>query len=316
MDQIKKISVIVSIYNEEQNIPILLPKLKVMLNDFQKTNQLENEIICVNDGSKDLSLIKLQEEQNNNTNIKIVNFTRNFGHEIAMTAGMNYATGDAALFMDGDMQNPPEVAKQMIESWIVKGYDIVLSKRKKYNIGFMHSILSKIFYRTLNFLSDVKFDNSYPDFRLISKKYIDRIKKIDEQERMFRGILTWIGITNHTVIEFDVPERLHGKSSYNLFSYFNLGLNGILQFSIKPLRLLTLFAIFCCIASAMYAVYVFFDHLINNKPSNGFATIIIMMILIFSVQTLVITLIGEYVGRIHMEVKKRPLYFADLISKK
>jgi len=266
MDQIKKISIIVSIYNEEQNIPILLPQLNMMLNNFHKTNKLENEIICINDGSKDLSLAKLQEEQNNNPNIKIVNFTRNFGHEIAMTAGMNYASGDAALFMDGDMQNPPEIAQQMIDTWIVNGYDIVLSKRKNYKVGFIHSILSKIFYKTLNFLSDVTFDNNYPDFRLISKKYIDRIKAINEQERMFRGILTWIGITNHTIIEFDVPERLHGKSNYNLFLYFNLGLNGILQFSIKPLRILTLFAIFCCFASGIYAVYVFFDHFINNKP--------------------------------------------------
>jgi glycosyltransferase involved in cell wall biosynthesis len=313
MDQIKKLSIVVSIYNEEENIAILYDDLYKKLNSIK--DQINHELIFVNDGSKDKSLKALQNLQKRNDKIKIINFTRNFGHETAMTAGMECSNGDAVLFMDGDGQNPPEIAIKMIQKW-QEGYDIVLSKRKNYNRGIFKDFLAKIFYKTLNFLSDVKFDPNYPDFRLISRKYIDRIKQIGESERMFRGILNWIGITNYTTLEFDVPERIYGQSKYNIFKYFNLGINGILQFSIKPLRIFTLFAILACAISLSYAFYVFVDHFVNDHPPSGFATIIIIMITLFSIQTLIISLIGEYIGRIHMEVKKRPLYFADIIEKK
>ena len=311
MDKITpKLSVVLSVYNEEQNIPLLIPQLVEML----KTLPINYEIVAVNDGSKDKSLEKLQEAQEKYENIKIVNFTRNFGHEVAMSAGMDCSNGDSILFMDSDMQNPPSVAKQMIQHWL-NGFEIVLSKRKIYKKSIIHSLLTWVFYKIFNFLSEVKFDRAYPDFRLISKKYIDRLKQIQERERMFRSLLTWVGITNHAIVEFDVPNRMHGSSSYNIISYINLGINGILQFSIKPLRIVTLFAIFACVLSVCYAGFVFFDHLFNAHPQSGFATIVILMIVLFSVQMLVVALIGEYVGRIHMEVKKRPLYFADIITK-
>jgi len=227
---------------------------------------------------------------------------------------MDFATGDAVLFMDGDGQNPPSVILEMITKWL-EGFDIVLSKSRNYKETGLKALLSKAFYKVLNFLSDVKFDSSFPDFRLISRKYVERIKKIDETERMFRGILNWIGLTNHTIIEFDVPDRLHGVSNYNLLKYLNLGINGILQFSIKPLRIFTIFAILSCIISVIYAGYVFVDHMLYDRPQTGFATVVILMISLFSVQMLITSLIGEYVGRIHIEVKKRPLYFADVIAK-
>ena len=312
MLEVKKIlSIVVSVYNEEENINPVLMQLIHEIQVFKE--QIAFEIICVNDGSKDNSLNELQKLQEIYP-IKIVNFTRNFGHEIAMTAGMDFATGDAVLFMDGDGQNPPSVILEMITKWL-EGFDIVLSKRRNYKETGLKAFLSKAFYKVLNFLSDVKFDSSFPDFRLISRKYVERIKKIDETERMFRGILNWIGLTNHAIIEFDVPDRLHGVSNYNLLKYLNLGINGILQFSIKPLRIFTIFAIFSCVVSVIYAGYVLVDHLLYDRPQTGFATVVILMISLFSVQMLITSLIGEYVGRIHIEVKKRPLYFADIISK-
>ncbi len=307
----KNLSIVVSVYNEEQNINPVLTQLIHELQVFQE--QTAFEIICVNDGSKDSTLQELQKIQENHE-IKIVNFTRNFGHEIAMTAGMDIATGDAVLFMDGDGQNPTSVIVEMIQKWL-DGFDIVLSKRRNYKETGLKTLLSKAFYKVLNFLSDVKFDAAFPDFRLISRKYIERIKQIDETERMFRGILNWIGLTNHAIVEFDVPNRLHGASNYNIVKYLNLGINGILQFSIKPLRIFTIFAIFSCIVSVCYAGYVFVDHMIYDRPQTGFATIVILMISLFSVQMLITSLIGEYIGRIHIEVKKRPLYFADIITK-
>ena len=307
----KSLSIVVSIYNEEENINPVLMQLIHEIQVFKE--RITFEIICVNDGSKDNSLRELQKFQEIYP-IKIVNFTRNFGHEIAMTAGIDFAAGDAVLFMDGDGQNPPSVILEMIAKWL-EGFDIVLSKRRNYKETGFKAFLSKTFYKVLNFISDVKFDSSFPDFRLISRKYVERIKKIDETERMFRGILNWIGLTNHAIIEFDVPDRLHGVSNYNLLKYLNLGINGILQFSIKPLRIFTIFAIFSCIISVIYAGYVLVDHMLYDRPQTGFATIVILIISLFSVQMLITSLIGEYVGRIHIEVKKRPLYFADLIEK-
>lgn len=307
----KSLSIVVSVYNEQENINPVLTQLIHEIQVFKE--QIAFEIICVNDGSEDNSLNELQQFQAIYP-IKIVNFTRNFGHEIAMTAGMDFATGDAVLFMDGDGQNPPSVILEMITKWL-EGFDIVLSKRRNYKETGLKAFLSKAFYKVLNFLSDVKFDSSFPDFRLISRKYVERIKKIDETERMFRGILNWIGLTNHAIVEFDVPDRLHGVSNYNLLKYLNLGINGILQFSIKPLRIFTIFAIFSCVISIIYAGYVLVDHLLYDRPQTGFATVVILMISLFSVQMLITSLIGEYVGRIHIEVKKRPLYFADIISK-
>lgn len=312
MDKMKIISIVISIYNEEKSIKMLYEELVCKWNKFQ--GMVDYEMIFVNDGSVDSSLVEIKQLQSVNNKVKIINFTRNFGHETAMTAGMEHAKGDAVLFMDGDGQNPPHIAIQMIDKFL-EGHDIVLTKRMEYKQGIVRNILSKIFYRVLNFLSDVKFDSNYPDFRLISRKYVERIKNIDESERMFRGILNWIGVTNHAVIDFKVPQRINGDSTYNLLRYFNLGVSGILQFSIKPIRIATIFAVCACVLSGAYALYVLVDHIMNGRPSNGFATMIIVIISLFSIQTLIITLIGEYVGRIHMEVKKRPLYFADFITK-
>ncbi|MEO0348316.1 MAG: glycosyltransferase family 2 protein, partial [Pseudomonadota bacterium] len=259
------------------------------------------------------SLDVIKSLQQYDANIKIINFTRNFGHETAMTAGIDHAQGDAVLFMDGDGQNPPHIAIEMIKKWL-EGYDVILTKRCNYKRGWFSRMFRGSFWWLFNLLSDVKFDAECPDFRLLSRKYVNRIKQIDEGERMFRGLLHWIGIQNYTVIDFEVPKRLSGSSSYNFFRYANLGISGILQFSIKPLRVFTIVTVIACTISIGYAGFVFYDHMVNDRPQSGFATIVIIMILLFSVQTFIIALIGEYVGRIHMEVKKRPLYFADVIE--
>lgn len=308
----KKISFILSVYNEEKNLQKLYSDLKKSLSEVD----VNYELIYINDGSKDQSLNELEIIQRNDKNVKIINFTRNFGHEIAMKAGISHSNGDAVLIMDTDGQNPVNVAIQMIKEFLENNYEIILTKRKNYKESFIKKFSSNVFYKILNFLSDIKFDRSFPDFRLISRKYVDRIEEINESEIMFRGILNWIGFTKYKIIEFEVPERLNGRSSYNLYKYFNLGISGILQFSVKPLRIFTVISVFVCITSIIYAMVVFVDHMINSHPQNGFATIIIVMILIFSIQTCFIALIGEYVGRIHLEVKKRPLYFADIIEGK
>ena len=308
----KLISIVVSAYNEEDNIDLLYLELSKVL----QTIDINCEIIFVNDGSKDLSLMKMMRLVELDERVKIVNFSKNFGHEIAMTAGMDYASGDAIIFMDADLQHPVALVKTMIEKWL-SGNDIVLTKRaNNCDDSWFKKLISKIYYKFLNIFSEVEIAGGFPDFRLINKKYIDRIKQIGERDRLFRGILNWIGITNYCIIEFVAPKRLYGTSKYNFFKYADLGISAILQFSIKPLRVITLFGLFSSVASILYATYVALDHIIFNRPETGFSTIIILMIILFTIQVVIIGVIGEYVGRIHLEIKKRPLYFADFIKQK
>ena len=306
----KLISLVISAYNEEDNIePLYLELLKVL----QKIN-VNYEIIFVNDGSKDHSLAKMIGMSEIDENIRIINFSRNFGHEIAMTAGMDYAHGDALIFMDSDLQHPPELIKAMIDKWI-GGVDVVITKRtNNEDESWLKKQISKVYYKCLNFLSEVEIAGGYPDFRLIDRKYIDRIKKIGERDRLFRGILHWVGIKNYETIEFVAPKRIHGDSKYSFLKYANLGISAILQFSIKPLRVITIFGFCASVTSILYAFYIVFDHIIFRRPETGFSTIITLMVILFSIQTTIIGVIGEYVGRIHLEIKKRPLYFADIIE--
>lgn len=306
----KIISLIISVYNEEENIDLLYSELLKTLAQIE----VKYEIIFVNDGSKDASLMKILNLVENDKNVKLVNFSRNFGHEIAMTAGMDYAIGDALIFMDSDLQHPPQMIKTMIEKWR-KGYDVILTKRSKnLDDAFIKKLASKCYYKILNFISEVEVAENFPDFRLIDRKYINRIKQIPERDRLFRGILSWIGITNYCTLEFEAPKRIHGTSKYNLLKYADLGISAVLQFSVRPLRIITLSGFMASIISILYAIYIVIDHIMLNKPNTGFSTIVVLMIILFSVQITVIGLIGEYVGRIHLESKRRPLYFADFIT--
>lgn len=308
----KLVSLIISVYNEEENIDLLYLELKNVLKDID----INYEIIFVNDGSKDLSLMKMMKLVELNKNIKIVNFSRNFGHEIAMTAGMDYAQGDALIFMDSDLQHPVYIVKEMIDKWLA-GCEIILTRRiDNEDDSLFTKIIRKLYYKCLNFLSEIEISGGFPDFRLIDKKYIERIKQISERDRLFRGILNWIGITNYQIIDFKAPKRLYGTSKYNFLKNANLGISAILQFSTKPLRVITLFGLCASAISILYTIYIVLDHLILQRPENGFSTTVALMVILFSVQITIIGVIGEYVGRIHLEIKKRPLYFADFIENK
>jgi len=307
---LKLLSIIISVFNEEENISPLHKQLIETL----KNLPISYELIFVNDGSSDNSLAEMLRLQESDQNVHIVNFTRNFGHEIAMTAGSDYAKGDVLIFMDSDLQHPPHLIAKMVERWL-NGIDVVITRRvdNEDDSGFK-KLISKIFYKFLNFLSEVEIAGGYPDFRLIDRRYIDRIKQISERDRLFRGILHWIGIRNYEVIDFIAPKRIYGQSKYSLLKYANLGINAILQFSVRPLRVITLSGFAASAISICYALFIVFDHIIFNRPNTGFSTTITLMVILFSVQITVIGVIGEYVGRIHLETKKRPLYFADIIK--
>jgi dolichol-phosphate mannosyltransferase len=306
------ISIVISIYNEENNLEKLFDELLKVEENIREDVSIE--YICVNDGSTDNSLTKLLLLKENIPNIKIFNLFRNFGHEIAMTAGMEQAKGDAVIFMDADLQHPPHLIEQMIKLWLNGNKLVFTKKNNRSDKGLLYKILSNIYYFILNKLSDIPIQKDYPDFRLLDRKYVNLLLQIDENNRMFRSLLNYIGINNYAIIEFEVPKRYMGKSKYNLKKSFSLAVNGIMQFSIKPLRFAIYLGLTAIIFSIFLAMWTFFQYLFFNYERTGYATILIVMIFIGSVQLLVLGIIGEYIGKIHLEVKKRPLYFGEFID--
>lgn len=305
------VSIIVSAFNEAENMEELYARLRQTLSMVPSQ---KFEIIIVNDGSTDNTLFMAKEAQHKDPRVKIINFSRNFGHELAMTAGMDYAQGDAILFMDADLQHPPEVIPTLIEKW-KKGHDIVLTRRTD-NLGQSKWQKRKalLFYRILNLFSDVYIPAQTPDFRLIDRKYVDVIKRMKENNRMFRGLISWIGCPNQAIVEFEAPERHAGTSKYSFKKLLALAIDSVVSFSIKPLRISSYIGIVSALVSSLLGVVFVYDFLTSETYQfTGYGTTVVMVVFIGSVQLIVLGIIGEYLGRIHLEVKNRPLYIAEYL---
>lgn len=307
------VSIVISAFNEGESINELHKELTKVMKDLPLK---EYELIFVDDGSTDDTYAKCQKLQNKDAHVKIVHFKRNFGHEIAMTAGMDYAKGEAVVFMDADLQHPPFYIKEMVKYW-QGGTDIVLTKRVENEAtSKVYDFCAAAFYKILNFLSDTKIPAKSPDFRLIDRSYIEFLKKFNEHDRLFRGLLSWaMPNDNVKVIDFVAPERFAGASKYNFRKSLGLALNSIVQFSTKPLRLSIYLGLLTAFISGCLGLYVIIEHFVLNRPTPGYATIMTTIVFIGSVQLIVMGIIGEYIGKIHMEVKKRPLYIAEYKAK-
>ena len=306
------VSIIISAFNEQDNV---VPLYQELIKTTDEIKDMDFEFLYVDDGSTDETYERCLLLQKTDPRVKIVQLKRNFGHEIAMTAGMDYAKGDAVIFMDADLQHPPHYIADMISLW-QKGNQIVLTKRTDNQAtGKLYKLCAKTFYFILNKLSDVKIMESAPDFRLLDRKYVDFLKDFNEQDRLFRGLLSWIMPNDHVaMIDFIAPPRHAGKSKYTFFKSLKLAVNSVLQFSVAPLRLATYLGLITAFCSGLLGVYVFIEHFFLNKPTPGYATIMITVIFLGAVQLICLGIVGEYIGKIHMEVKKRPLYIADYVS--
>lgn len=311
-ENMKTVSVVISAYNEEGNVAELYKQLS---SECEKIKNINFEFLFVDDGSKDDTLLIVKKLQHKDARVKIVQLKRNFGHEIAMTAGMDYAIGDAVIFMDADLQHPPVYIPEMIKYW-QKGYEIVLTKRVD-NVATsrFYKFCAKTFYWVLNLLSDTKIGESMPDFRLLDRKYVDFLKGFNEQDRLFRGLLSWIMPNDKVkIIDFVAPNRFSGATKYNFFKSLRLAIDSITQFSVKPLHLATWLGLLGAACSLVLGFYVVVERFILHNPTPGYATIVAAVGFIGGVQLITLGIIGEYIGKIHMEVKKRPLYLADFIK--
>lgn len=308
----KIVSIIVPVFNEEEVITLFH---QALINELKKIERFAFEIIYVNDGSADNTGNLLRELDFMNFNKKIINLSRNFGHQAALTCGLDNSSGDAAITIDSDLQHPPSLIAKLIEKW-EQGYDIVYTIRNdNNNLNLFKRVSSKLFYKIINILSQTEVKQNAADFRLLSRKVIDILKNdLRERERFLRGLISWLGF--RTVgVEFNVEKRALGRSKYTFAKMLKLGLTGIISFSNFPLKIGIFLGLMLLGFSLFYGAYSIIAGLVNGTAVPGWTTLMIFLMFFSSLQFLLIGLLGYYIGFIFNEVKGRPIYIISDIIK-
>ena len=305
----KKISVVIPMYCEEEVVDICY---KRVVNNLKKLSDKYNyEIIFINDGSKDSTFEILKKIAINDDNVKIISFSRNFGHQAAVTAGIRNVTGDAVIIMDADLQDPPELFEGMIEKW-EEGYEVVYGKRKTREGESIFKLLTaRMFYNTLNKLSEIEIPKDTGDFRLVDRKVIDVIATLPEHNKFLRGLFSWVGF-NQYAYEYNRVNRVAGKTKYPFKKMFKLATDGILSFSAKPLKIVGAIGIFSVIVSIIILIYSIVSYMFKlNSLTPGWTSIMCTMTFIGGIILISLWMIGEYIARIYEESLGRPEYIID-----
>lgn len=305
----KKISVVIPMYYEEEVADICY---KRVVNNLKKlSDKYSYEIIFINDGSKDSTLEILKKIASNDDNVKIISFSRNFGHQAAVTAGIRNVTGDAIIIMDADLQDPPELFEGMIEKW-EDGYEVVYGKRKTREGESIFKLLTaRMFYNTLNKLSEIEIPKDTGDFRLVDRKVIDVIATLPEHNKFLRGLFSWVGF-NQYAYEYNRVNRVAGKTKYPFKKMFKLATDGILSFSAKPLKIVGAIGIFSVIVSIIILIYSIVSYMFKlNSLTPGWTSIMCTMTFIGGIILISLWMIGEYIARIYEESLGRPEYIID-----
>ena len=305
----KKISVVIPMYYEEEVVEVCYER--VISNLKKLSDRYDYEIIFINDGSKDGTLEILKKIADNDEKVKIISFSRNFGHQAAVTAGIRKALGDAVIIMDADLQDPPELFEGMIEKWKA-GYDVVYGQRKTRKGESVFKLLTaKMFYSTLNKLSEIEIPKNTGDFRLVDRKVIDVIVSLPEHNKFLRGLFSWVGF-NQYAYEYDRANRLAGKTKYPLKKMFKLATDGILSFSAKPLKVVGAIGFFSVMVSIVILIYSIVSYLFKlNDLTSGWTSIMCTMTFIGGMILISLWMIGEYIARIYEESLGRPEYIID-----
>jgi glycosyltransferase involved in cell wall biosynthesis len=300
------LSILVPMYNESEVIPVFFEAINKVLVGIG----MDYEIICVNDGSKDNTLELLSAQAARDPRIKVVSFSRNFGKEPAMTAALDYAAGDAAIPMDADLQDPPELINEMLRKWN-EGFDVVYARRSsRSGDSLIKRTTAHWFYNLFNRLSEVEIPESVGDYRLMSRRVIDVIKKLPEKERFMKGLFCWPGFKT-TTIEFERQVRAGGSTKFNYWKLWNFALNGITSFSTIPIRLGIYLGLFIAAFAFIYGFYITVKTLLLGVDEPGYASLMVVVLFLGGVQLFCFGLMGEYIGRIYKEVKNRPLYVVE-----
>ena len=303
-----KISVVVPMYYEEEVANECYNRLNKVLTSIPN---YEHEIIFINDGSKDKTLSILEEIAKQDNNVKIISFSRNFGHQCAVTAGLKYTTGDAIVIIDADLQDPPELIPEMLKLW-EQGYEVIYGKRKTRDGESKFKLLTaKMFYQTLNALSDVEIPKDTGDFRLIDKKVVDVVNSLPEHNKFLRGLMSWVGF-NQTPFEYERKERFAGKTKYPLKKMLKLASDGIISFSTKPLKIVGGIGILSIITSFIILIYSILSYIFKwNNLMPGWTSLMVTITFLAGMILISLWMMSEYIARIYDEVKGRPQYIID-----
>lgn len=304
----KKVSLVIPMYYEEEVAEECYKRTVTVLKQLEN---YEYEMIFINDGSKDRTLEILENIAKIDNNVKVISFSRNFGHQAAVTAGLKEVTGDAIVIIDADLQDPPELIPEMLKLW-EDGNEVIYGKRKKRSGESIFKLMTaKMFYKTLNALSDVDIPRDTGDFRLVDRKVVDTINAMPEHNKFLRGLFSWVGYKQYA-FEYERKERVAGKTKYPLKKMLKLASDGIISFSSKPIKLVGTLGIISIVISIAILIYALVSYIFKlNQLSAGWTSIMCAVTFFAGVQLLSLWIMSEYIGRIYDESKGRPQYIVD-----
>lgn len=299
----KKLSIIVPAYNEEKTLDLFINEVNLQTADLP----LEKSYFFINDGSKDNTLEILKRLAASHDNVKYISFSRNFGKEAALLAGLQAADGDFITVMDADLQDPPEMLNEMYQK-ILEGYDVVGTRRtSREGEPPIRSFFARMFYRIINKISSIKMVDGARDFRLMTREVVNSVLELPENNRFSKGLFAWVGY-NVTYLEYKNRERIAGETSWNFWGLLRYSIDGIINFSEMPLNIATFVGFFSFLASLLLSIFYLLKTLIYGDPVQGFPTLIVLILLLGGLQLLSLGIIGKYIAKIFLETKKRPNY--------
>lgn len=301
-----QLSIVVPCYNEEPNLDYLFERLEAVMQRLG----LSYEIICVNDGSKDNTFEHLLRHHYRNPAIKVVNLSRNFGKEIALTAGIDHSKGMAVIPIDADLQDPPELIEDLVARW-QEGFDVVYARRRsREGETWLKRFTAKAFYRVMSRMSSVSIPRDTGDFRLLDRRVVEALSRMPERNRFMKGLFAWVGF-RQTSILYDRTPRYRGKTKWNYWRLWNFAVDGITSFSLAPLKIWSYLGVFLSLLAFIYATYLVLRTLIYGIDVPGYASLMVVMLFLGGMQLITLGIIGEYLGRVYEEVKGRPLYLVQ-----
>lgn len=300
------LSIVVPVYNEQEVLPEFHKRISAVLAGVP----MANEIVYINDGSTDTTLAILQQLYADDQHVAVVDLSRNFGKEIALSAGLHHAHGDAVVVIDADLQDPPELIPRLIEEWR-NGYDVVYAQRaRREGETFFKKFSASLFYRLMQRVSRVRIPQDTGDFRLLSRRAVDALNTLGEHHRFMKGLFSWIGYKQKAVL-FERDPRHAGVTKWNYWKLWNLALEGITSFTIAPLKLGTYLGFITAASAFAYGSFMIINTLLYGNPVAGYPSLIVIVLFLGGVQLMAIGVLGEYIGRIFTETKRRPLYFLN-----
>ena len=298
-----ELSVVVPMYNESANVDRFFERVEAVLGGLGVTY----EIVCVNDGSRDDTLGRLAAHHRRNPAVKVIDLARNFGKEVALSAGIDHATGAAVIPIDADLQDPPEVIVELVERWRA-GHDVVYAtRRSREGEGWFKRFSADAFYRVLDRLTEIPIPRNTGDFRLMDRRVVDALARLPERTRFMKGLFAWVGFRQTSVL-YDRHPRHAGRTKWNYWRLWNFALDGITSFSTVPLKVWSYIGLALSLCAFVWATFLVVRTLMYGVDVPGYASLMVAMLFLGGVQLITLGVIGEYVGRIYIEVKGRPLY--------